>query len=267
MDDPGIAGLLDRLRSADAPAAWEEFLREYSSLMYQVARAYTADEDAAAECYLSICEHLARSDFRRLLKFKHEGSATFVTWLRVVSRNLCFDWHRKKIGRRRRFKSLLSLSALDLDVYDCRFERGLSVEETLQRLCPTSPGFGPTQLAEAERRIERCLNSKQRWILSTRQRPLINASPVLLSEDAEEGVVLVADTALDQESLMVGQEQSAQLRTCVARLAAEERLLLQLRFERELSFEEIARVTGLGDAQRAHRHLGAILKKLRTAMK
>jgi RNA polymerase sigma-70 factor (ECF subfamily) len=89
----------------------------------------------------------------------------------------------------------------------------------------------------------------------------------LLAGEAEESLALVADMALDQESLMVSREQSRQLRKCVARLPAEERLLLQFRFDQELSLEEIARLTGLGDAQRAHRHIGAILKKLRSAIK
>ena len=265
MADPGIAVLLDQLRSADAQRAWEEFLEEYSPILYQTARAYTADPDAAADCYLNICEHLARNGFRRLLKFKREGSASFVTWLRVVARNLCFDWHRKQTGRRRIFKSLQSLSPLDLEVYEYRFECGLSTEETLQRLCPVSPGLGPDQLAEAERRIEHSLNSRQRWILSTRQRPTLSIDAAPLT--GEGSLALVASTAVDQESLLVGQQQSAQLQRCLARLPAEERLLLQLRFDQELSFDEIARLNGLGDAQRAHRRIGAILKKLRAAMK
>ena len=48
MCDPGIGALLDRLRSSDAHTAWEEFLCQYSPVLYQTARAYTADADAAA---------------------------------------------------------------------------------------------------------------------------------------------------------------------------------------------------------------------------
>ena len=80
MGDSGIGALLDRLRSSDAPTAWEEFLCQYSPVLYQIARASTADADAAADCYLNICEQLARHGFRRLLKFKREGRASFTTW-------------------------------------------------------------------------------------------------------------------------------------------------------------------------------------------
>ena len=266
MGDSGIGALFDRLRSSDAHTAWEEFLCQYSPVLYQTARASTADADAAADCYLNICEQLARHGFRRLLKFKREGRASFTTWLRVVARNLCFDWHRRQTGRRRPFKSLQSLSPLELDIYDCRFERGFSPEETLQRLRPTSPDIDLDQLAEVEHRIEHHLSSRQRWILSTRPRRVFSARVTLLTEEGEENVAQVPDTRLDQESLIVGQQQQAHLRKCVASLPAPERLLLQLRFDGDLSLDEIARLTGLGDAQRAHRHIGVILRKLRGAM-
>jgi len=42
--------------------------------------------------------------------------------------------------------------------------------------------------------------------------------------------------------------------------------VLQFRFERDLSLEEVARLCGLGDGQRVHRKLTAVLKKLRSLM-
>ena len=69
MGDPSVAALLERLRSADAQTAWEEFLRAYSPVLYQAAHASTADPDAAADCFMNISQHLADNNFRRLLKF------------------------------------------------------------------------------------------------------------------------------------------------------------------------------------------------------
>ena len=65
---------------------------------------------------------------------------------------------------------------------------------------------------------------------------------------------------------MASQQQHAQMWKQVMGLPKQERLLLQLRFEQDLSLEKIARLTGLGDAQRVHRHIAAVLKKLRSAM-
>jgi len=94
VGDPNFATLQKELRSSNGLEAWETFLGIYSSILYQTAVAYSDDEDEAADCYLYICEQLSRNSFRRLLKFKPEGSASLTTWLRVVSRNLCYDWHR-----------------------------------------------------------------------------------------------------------------------------------------------------------------------------
>jgi RNA polymerase sigma factor (sigma-70 family) len=242
-------------------------LGQYSPILYQAARAHSDDEDDAADCFLHICEQLSRNNFRRLLKFKPDGSASFTTWLRVVARNLCFDWHRSHTGRRRPFKSLQFLSQLELEVYDCRFERGLSEEDTLQHLRPAFPDLSPPHLAEVERRIEQALSSRQRWILSTRRKHTFNANVTLLTEEGKDSVAQIADTRLDQESLIAAQEQQAQLKNCVASLPKNERLILQLRFEEELSLDEIARLTGLGDAQRVHRHIRAILERLRSGMR
>jgi DNA-directed RNA polymerase specialized sigma subunit len=43
-------------------------------------------------------------------------------------------------------------------------------------------------------------------------------------------------------------------------------LILRLRFDDELSLDEISQLAGLGDAQRVHRRLTSILEKLRSAV-
>ena len=267
MADTGIAGLLERLRTSEPLPAWEEFLDQYSPVLFQAARVYTSDTEMAADCYLNICEQLAVHNFRRLLKFKPEGPASFRTWLQVVARNLCMDWHRKQTGRRRPFKSILSLSELEFQIYVCRFERGLTSEETLEHLRPVSPDLDLAQVELAEQRVEHSLSSRQRWILSTRQNRLPDTTTALLSEEAEEFVSQIPDVRLDQETLVMNQQLYAQMTKCMATLPKHERLVLQLRFEEELSLEQIARLTGLGDAQRVHRHIAATLTKLRSAMK
>ena len=265
MSDPGIAGLLKRLQSPDPISAWQDFLHEYSPVCYQAARAHASNSDSAADCYLYVCEELARHNFRRLLKFKPEGSASFKTWLLVVARNLCFDWHRKQEGRPRPFKSLQSLSEFEFQVYVCRFERKLSLEQTLEHLRSADPSVDIARVESAEQKIDRCLNSRQRWILSMRQ-PESPTATALLSEEGEELISQIPDIRADQEMLIADQEQHAQLMRSLSGLPAQERLLVQLRFEQDLSLDEIARIVGLGDAQRAHRQIGTVLQKLRRAI-
>jgi RNA polymerase sigma factor (sigma-70 family) len=266
MSSSDVALLLERLRSADALAGWQEFLLHYSSVLYQTVRTFTDDEDEASDCFVHICEQLVRNGFRRLLQFKTDGTASFKTWLRVVARNLCYDWHRTKHGRLRPFKSVQNFSLLELEVYRCRYERRLSREETLQQLRLSWPAINMEGLTDVEGRIENSLNPRQHWLLSAwKQRE----SGVSISDSEEETwdeVASASDKGPNPERIAVGRQQRARLHKSVGFLPPIERLIVHLRFEEELSLAEIAALTGLGDAQRVHRRIAAILQKLRVAM-
>jgi RNA polymerase sigma factor (sigma-70 family) len=266
MSSSDVALLLERLRSADAQAGWQEFLLQYSSVLYQTARAYTDDEDEASDCFVHICEQLVRNGFRRLLQFKTGGAASFKTWLRVVARNLCYDWHRKKHGRLRPFKSVQHLSTLELEVYRCRYECRLSRGETLRRLQATWPTANMDVLTDIESRLEHSLSSRQHWLLSAWKQRESSASISGTEEETWEESTAVIDTAPNPETLAVDRQQRARLLKSVGLLPLDERLIVHLRFEEELSLEEIAQLTGLGDAQRVHRRIAAILQKLQMAM-
>ena len=266
MGDSGIAPLLDSLRSSKAGEAWVEFLNAYSPILYQAARNCTINDDDAADCYVNICEQLAQNNFRRLLKFNPAGSASFTTWLRVVARNLCIDWHRKKSGRLRTFKSLRSRSALELEIYHHRLVHRVPPEETLARLEPLFPGVSMTDLRTIEENIHQSLSSRQQWILSSRAASF--AAPVAVAGEQDGiGTIDAPDPSLDQEERIKSKQEHALLQKAITSLPAEERLLLQLRFEQDLSLDEIAKLRGLGDSQRAHRALAAVLKKLRRALR
>jgi RNA polymerase sigma factor (sigma-70 family) len=265
--DRRVAPLLEALRSPNSCGdAWAEFLESYSPVLYQTARACTSDDDGAADCYLHICERLARNGCRRLLKFKPDGSASFTTWLRVVSRNLCFDWQRSQHGRPRPFKSLQHLSALELEIYNSRFVHGSSQQETLHRLESHFPGLELSRLSEIEERLQTSLTSRQQWLLRTQRQPELDAPVTVAEHEDEPGAVDVADPSPSQEAQVLNKEQQVMLGKCLSSLPTQERLLLQLRFEQELSLDEIARLCGLQDAQRVHRTLAAVVEKLRHAM-
>ena len=266
MGDSGIAPLLEVLRSPNAREGWVEFLNTYSPVLYQTARHCTSTDDDAADCYVHICERLAHKHFHRLLKFNPAGNAGFVTWLRVVARNVCFDWHRKRLGRPRPFKSLQGLSALELEIYNHRFVRGASPEETLARLEPLFPGVTLGELSTVEGSLQRSLSSRQQWILSSRRATFATAVAVA-GEEQDPGAIEVVDPRPDQEEQVTNNQKRAQLQEALMALPAGDRLVLQLRYEQDLSLDEIARLCELGDAQRVHRRLAAILKGLRRALR
>ena len=266
MSDQGVSSLLEALGSTNSSGhAWVAFLESYTPVLYQTARACTPNEDAAADCYLHICERLARNGFRRLRKFNPGGRASFTTWLRVVARNLCFDWHRSQSGRRRPFKSIERLSPLQLEVYNARIVEGNSHQETLYRVQSLFSDVGFSEVSEIEEKLQGSLSSRQQWILGSAHPAEVSVA--VAGDEDEPGTLDIADPTPNQEMQVVDLEQQVRLRKGLASLPAQERLLLQLRFEQELTLEEIARLCGFKRPQGVHRILTAVLAKLRHALK
>ena len=263
MQESAIASILEDLRSSPSRETWEEFLRQHSTVIFQTCQYSTSDEDQAADCFLFACEQLSRNNFRRLVRFRLDGSASFSTWLRVVVRNLCLDWLRKEFGRPRLFRSIARLSRLDGEVYRCRYERGLSFDDTFVSLRPTFPDLTMEQLASSEEQVEKSLNSRQMWLVSTRK-----ASLRMQGQETSVGLIDTpamepTDTRPNPESVLADKEQEDRVQSAVGKLPQPERLLIRMRFEEGLSLKEIASLTGLGDAQRVHRRIAEVLEKLR----
>jgi RNA polymerase sigma factor (sigma-70 family) len=263
MQESPLASILNTLRSCPSREVWKEFLGQYSPIIFQTCQHSTSDADQAADCFLFACEQLSRNNFRRLLQFRPDGSAAFSTWLRVVIRNLCLDWRRKEFGRPRLFRSIARMSQLHSEVYRCRYEQGLSADDTFLTLLPNYPGLTREQIDAAQEHIQDSLNSRQHWLMSTRKSQFR-----MESHDASVGVIDCpmnepVDPRPSQESLLGDREREGQLRRAVTKLCEPDRLLIRMRFEQGLSLQEIADLTELGDAQRVHRRIAGILEKLR----
>ena len=260
MPPRAIEQILGELRSAHADEAWSEFLEQHSAQIYQVICHYESDPDKASDCFQFACEELIKDRFRRLRQFKVDGSAQFSTWLRAVVRNLCIDWHRKETGRPRPFKSISKLSAFDQHVFRLLFERGVSTEEGLQLLIPSFPHATEQSLLESRHRIETGLTPQQRWLLNSRG---IRAHEAASLTDLEDERFDVPDLRANPEAEVILKERYTKLMRRLRRLSDQDRLLVHLRFEQELTLDQIAKLLQLGNAQRVDRQLKQILAELR----
>jgi RNA polymerase sigma factor (sigma-70 family) len=83
------------------------------------------------------------------------------------------------------------------------------------------------------------------------------------SEDAAESLGRIPSDAPDPESLAALKEERAALHRALVSLSRRDRLVIKLRFERELTLEEIAGLLHLGNAQSADRHIRRALENLR----
>lgn len=265
MEDEKIYSILERLRSSGAAGAWSEFLQLYSPIILQVVQFFERDADHAADCFVFVCEQLSRKRFQRLRRFQLKGRARFSTWLRVVVRNLCVDWHRKEFGRRRIFESIARLPTLDRKIFRCAYEDGMSPDQAFLLLRAHFPHLTMRRIGEGLERIRQSLTSRQQWLLSVRNLRVEALETLGASEEQVLGKQ-IPDPRADPEALAALNEQRAAVATALSRLEKNERLLLRLRFEQGLTLAEIGRVTQLEDAQSVDRRIRKILERLRKDM-
>ena len=265
MDDPPVDRVLHELRSRNPREARASFLKIYSPLILDVARLFERDDDSVGSCYLFVCEHLRENGFRRLLRFRADGPASFSTWLRAVARNLCLDWHRQEFGRHRVFESVARLPALDQEIFTALYLDCLPPEEAFLKLQPRVPGLTAAQLSEGIGRVRQALTPRQRWLLSVRRARSAHDLAGLARHD-DEALQEIPSEALNPESWAALQEKRAALVRGMASLSARERLLIRLRFERDLTLEEIANLLELDNPQSADRRIKEAIEKLRREM-
>src|SRR5215472_6584190 len=165
---------MERLGSREPWEDWTAFLESYSRAILQVVHTFEHEQDARSDCFLFVCERLSKNQFRRLRRFQPGGRAKFTTWLQVVVRNLCLDWHRQEYGRQRAFQSVGRLDPLDQEVFREVYSRGLSQDDCFSRLRFTHASLTHEEVGRSLERIHRALTPRQLWLLSTR-RPLIES--------------------------------------------------------------------------------------------
>ena len=267
MIDEPIGGLLTRLSAERADSAWAEFLERFSPLIMHVVRRYETDPGRATDCFIHVCGELSNNAFRRLLRFRPDGTARFQTWLSAVVSNLCVDWRRQQHGRYRPIQSVAQLPELDQLVYRYIYVRGMPREECLHALRARFPDLTEQRLSEINGRLFALLTPRQRWQLSTRAaEPLPLDDPPFPDKDMAAAFQLEEQGPGPDELAQTDQERSM-LETAMARLLPQQRLLLRLRYQQDLTLEEIARLTGLPDPFRANRQIQAALEALAEIVK
>jgi len=265
MTPNSIETWLRDLNSPNSEEAWAQFLADYSPQIYQAIRQFEADTDNAADCFQFVCEQLFENRAKRLRKFKGEGSATFVTWLRAVVRNLCIDWHRRQFGRLRPFRAISRLPVFDQEVFRLVYERATPPEECFALLAADFPNTTQTRINESRARIDELLTPNQRWLLARRQHSG-NGNEIASLDQPETFLGELTDSLPDPEAQAIANERKRNLEQALAQLQPQERVLIRLRFEQGLTLGKTAELLDLGNAQKADRLIQEILKRLEKLM-
>ena len=253
------------MSTRQAGAAWTEFLRRYSSLILQVARRFESEEQRISDCFLYACAQLSDNDFRRLRSFRPDGPAQFRTWLISVVTNLCIDWRRKVSGRLRPVAAIACLPELDQLVYRLIYVRGMTRGQCLQSLGDRYPDLTEAKLGEINAKLFVLLTPRQRWQLSSRTRRSISLDELAQPEPDEPG--FQPEEPGPGPDLLAAFEQERELvEAALAQLPPRKRLLLRLRYQQDLTLEEVARLARIPDPYRAHREIRAALEALGDVM-
>lgn len=246
--------LIGILNSANADAFWKEFLEQYSAQIMSVAAQFEARPDQRSDCFLYVCEKLSEQNFRRLRDYELGGRARFRNWLKVVVANLCIDWKRHREGRVRPFVSIAKLPRLEQLIFRYLFMQGMDRTTCLATLQGQFPELNERRFSSAVSRVNQSLTPQQRWLVSQWHVNTVSIDDPMLSEPASR--------AAGPEEVVGAGEQAERLAAALSLLSPPERLILQLRYQQDLSLKEIARMARLGDPFRARREVQKALAKL-----
>lgn len=236
------------------------FLHAFAQIILQVIAVCESDAENRAECFVYVCEQLARHRFRRLRRFQREGPASFTTWLRAVVRNLCVDWHRREFGRHTTFVATHPTSPLDREVSARLFRPDMSDNEIVDDLCAPPSDVSRGEVESSFDRVSSQMTPGQAWVRRAR-------SILTESMEGENGMARqVADPAPTPETMAEVCESKRALRRGLCSLPFEQRLAISFRFEQDLTLQEIATLLQLKNAQAADRVLRNALARLREAV-
>jgi RNA polymerase sigma factor (sigma-70 family) len=262
LDGHALGELLDR----DPRAAWDRLVAECSDLILGVIARYTRDVDARMDAYLYVLEELKADNFRRL---RHYGRGiavppcSFATWLKLVVRNLYFDWFRHEHGRKSLPKEIQKLGPVEQRAFKLVYWEGYSAQEAYEVLRGQVGHlrFGDfiQKLVRVEERMSAINRAKIRRDFERARGPL--------SLDAEEdGPPLEARVEVrvpTPEDDAARAERRRALWDLVTGLAPEERLLVRLRFFEGLTAKQIAAKIGVKDPMEIYRRVERVCLELR----
>jgi RNA polymerase sigma factor (sigma-70 family) len=251
------------VEARDADEAWDRFLADHASLVLQVVHLFTRDDDQVHDCFVFVCEKLRKDDLRKIRKFKPGGAASFPTWLRAVTRNLCLDWLRTVHGRPRPYRSIKRLPQLEREIFRAVHMQKLTESEAFSSVKVLYPSLDWSGFRDCLVRIERALSSHQSWLLTSSSPSLLSLSSSARDPLGRESDTEIPDSEHDPEEDAARHEYLDALQRALDGLTKKERLVLRLRFEQELTLPQIARLTRLDGARAVQAVIAEALDALR----
>jgi RNA polymerase sigma factor (sigma-70 family) len=243
-------------------AAWHEFVRRYSAVLYHTLRKHmiAEDEDEVRSLYVDVLHDLYHG---RLASF--EGRASLSTWLVLVARNVAFDRLRHLYGRARASAAWKRLSTIERRVHDLWLEQGLPFDLVRRLARPDGAPLEEQELLDAIDRIreaapERPARFVPRGAPGSPHLPRDEFAEHLRRLHAEMEGETSPDAALVREELW---RTIQWLTVRVGRLPEADREVLRLRFDEGLTARAIAARLGAHTPRMVFAWLSRLLRQLR----
>jgi hypothetical protein len=176
--------------------------------------------------------------------------------------NLCVDWHRAEYGRATVIPAIAALPAFDRTVYRMCHEQGQSREECFRTLKADFPELTIDGVANSLQRIHRLMTPRQRWQIGVRGHRRLGTQPGGRRSAYEHAF----DPGDGPEALAAGDEETFALQAALRHLSPGHRLLLHLRYQEGLTFQQITAIGDYGNSRRARRQVKRALDQLQKSL-
>ena len=259
---PGEAELAERFLTHPA-LAYQELLERFTPIVLRMVRRFFRDQDDVMEVYTAVCERLRAGDYLALRRFR-PGSEV-MPWLSVVVANACRDRLRRTQVVTIPRALAARLDAREQLIYRYHFGHRVAPEDIAEMLgAQHGQPASPLDVLATVEKINRLLGTARRW-------ELLNSiaarrTPESLDTLIDDGLDRAGDPADALDEALAAQDTVDVLGAALAALDPEDRLLVQLRFEQDLTAVEIANVLHYDHFKHVYTRLRTVLGRLRRTL-
>jgi len=232
--------------------------------MYSILRRYLFDEDDLRDVYVDVLQKLYNDKLQQ-----YSGRSSLATWLVCVTRNQVRDFLRKSKGRYDQIAGLDLLSDQEREIFRLYYLEGRPFSDVLTQFSRQGGSDDPATLIVLLSRIESNLSNRtlRRLAYDFRADSVGAVSGRLLEYLDQLRTDLETRGQTDRPDYALLEQESRttinQVRELVNRLPAEERRLLELRFDRGWTARRIAEEEELGSPRQVYTVIDRAVRRLR----
>lgn len=246
--------------------AWHRLVERYSSLIYSMERRYLPGE--SDEVRRTVFVDTLKSLYEEKLA-AYDGSSALSTWISLITRRMCVDHLRQRLGRQNVPVWLAHLSERERDVYRLYYLEGLSYAQICAELGDDAVPLPVDELIACfstldekmtpglRRRLAYDLHARSSGEVLGRVAEFVDT---LRAEQQDQSMRSNPDVVLENR---VREESVARIRQAMAELPESDQAMLEMFFFRGWTARRIADDQRLSGQRRAYTLINRSVRRLR----